>query len=324
MSQQNTGDAKMHRRHFLIAAAEVIAVPALLKAQAQAPPPTGQNGPAGSSNRSSKLSGPPFKAQSLALTDLPEPAGPPQSLFNGRDMNEWEPWLGPKDIMNQDNPGKPLGAIGMGEVFKLSTVDGAPAIFINGYGQPYGCITHKQIFGNYHLQLYHQWGAKKGGVALNSGLLYHSYGEPGGGFNNTWMKSIEYEIMEGSLGMLLPIGNEIQFKMEMGIDGGSGRYMPGGSLTTISGMGMFKAEKDAEKPVGQWNKIELYAFEDRALHVVNGIPVMMVQDLRLVGKDGKTSPYTKGRIQLQTEGADLYYRDITVEPIKKMPKIVIT
>jgi hypothetical protein len=144
------------------------------------------------------------------------------------------------------------------------------------------------------------------------------------GTSNTWLKSMEYEIMGGSLGMLLPIGNEIQLRMEMGIDGGGLRYMPGAALTTISGMGMFKAEKDAGKPVGQWHKIELYAFEDRAIHVVNGVPVMMVQDLRLIGQDGKTSPYTTSRMQIQTEGADLYYRDITIEPIEALPKIVAT
>jgi hypothetical protein len=313
----------MNRRHFLITVTQIVAVPALLKAQAQIPPTTGQGGPAGPGNRGPKLSGPPFKAQNLTLTDIPKATGPSQSLFNGRNLNDWEPWLGPKGPMNPDNPGKPLGATGMGDVFKMVTEEGAPAIFINGSGQPNGCITHKQIIGNYHLQLYHKWGAKKGSVALNSGLLYHSFGEPGGGFNNTWMKSIEYEIMEGSVGMLLAIGSEIRFKMEMGLDNGSGRYMPGGTLTTITGMGMFKAEKDTEKPAGQWNKVELYAFEDRALHVVNGVPVMMVQDLQLVGEDGKTTPYTKGRIQLQTEGADLYYRDITIEPINAMPKIVV-
>lgn len=314
----------MNRRHFFITATQGIAIPALLKAQAQSPSPTGQGGPAAPGNRGPKTAGPPFKAQNLSLANLPEPSGPSQSLFNGRNLSDWEPWLGPRGPMNPDNPGKPLGAKGMGEVFKAATVEGASAIFINGTDQPYGCITHRQIIGNYHLQLYHKWGAKKGGTALNSGLLYHSYGEPGGGFNNTWMKSIEFEIMEGSIGMLLPIGNEIQLKMELGLDNGSGRFMPGGNLTTISGMGMFKAEKDAGKPVGQWNKIELYAFEDRAIHVVNGVPVMVVQDLRLTGKDGKTTPLTNGRIQLQTEGADVYYRDITIEPINAMPKIVVT
>jgi hypothetical protein len=245
----------------------------------------------------------------------------PDSLPHSSD---WDPWLGPEGPITGNpfkSPGKPLGATGMGDVYNVVTVDGAPAIRISG--RVNGSIEHKRIICNYHLQLFFRWGQKKSESAvLNSGLLYHSFGPPGGGFNNTWAKSIEYEIMQGSVGMLLPIGLEIGLKIETAVDGKTTRFMVGGKLNTFEGPAMIQAGKDAEKPVGEWNKIELYALDDRAIHVVNGIPVLYVQDMHVAGEDKVVTPLTKGRIQLQSEGAEIFYRDITVEPINSLPKIV--
>jgi hypothetical protein len=128
--------------------------------------------------------------------------------------------------------------------------------------------------------------------------------------------------MQGSVGMLLPIGLEIGLKIETAVDGKTTRFMVGGKLNTFEGPAMIQAGKDAEKPVGEWNKIELYALDDRAIHVVNGIPVLYVQDMHVAGEDKVVTPLTKGRIQLQSEGAEIFYRDITVEPINSLPKIV--
>jgi hypothetical protein len=35
--------------------------------------------------------------------------------------------------------------------------------------------------------------------------------------------------------------------------------------------------------------------------------------------DGKEVPLTKGRIQLQSEGAEVFYRNIALRPISKIP-----
>jgi hypothetical protein len=46
--------------------------------------------------------------------------------------------------------------------------------------------------------------------------------------------------------------------------------------------------------------------------------------MHVAGEDKVVTPLTKGRIQLQSEGAEIFYRDITVEPINSLPKIVAT
>jgi hypothetical protein len=84
-----------------------------------------------------------------------------------------------------------------------------------------------------------------------------------------------------------------------------------------------EAAEDFEKPVGEWNKLDLYVVGDKAVHVVNGEPVMVLSRLSLVNqKTGKRTPLTKGRIQLQSEGAETMFRNIMVEPIRELPKIV--
>ena len=78
---------------------------------------------------------PPAAPQHLRLTHLPRPAGPARSLFNGRDLSGWEPWLGYADTSLTFRPQSvaPLGtSVDTGEIFGIARVDGAPAIRAGG------------------------------------------------------------------------------------------------------------------------------------------------------------------------------------------------
>jgi hypothetical protein len=66
-----------------------------------------------------------------------------------------------------------------------------------------------------------------------------------------------------------------------------------------------------EKPQGQWNTLELICFENKSLHIVNGEVVMILKDSRYV-EDGKKVPMSKGKIQIQSEAAEVYYKDIEI------------
>jgi hypothetical protein len=52
--------------------------------------------------------------------------------------------------------------------------------------------------------------------------------------------------------------------------------------------------------------------------VVNGKVVMVLTGSRHV-VDGKEVPLTRGKIQLQSEGAEVFYRNIALRPITKIP-----
>ena len=64
-------------------------------------------------------------------------------------------------------------------------------------------------------------------------------------------------------------------------------------------------------PNGQWNTIEVYVLGDEAVHLVNGQVVLYLENARL--KDG--TPLTRGQIQIQSEAAEVYYRNIRIRPI---------
>ena len=70
--------------------------------------------------------------------------------------------------------------------------------------------------------------------------------------------------------------------------------------------------------VGNWNRLELVCFEDDCVHIVNGQVVMALRDARY--KDGaKWVPMTGGKLQIQSEAAEVFYRDIEIRSIPAMP-----
>jgi hypothetical protein len=75
---------------------------------------------------------------------------------------------------------------------------------------------------------------------------------------------------------------------------------------------------DAEYPTGQWNTLDLYCHGDTSMHVVNGKLVMILYH-NMQNDDGKESPLTKGKIQIQSEGAEVFYRQIKIQPIRQLP-----
>lgn len=272
--------------------------------------------------------------QSLRLVDLPTPTGPARSLFNGRDLRDWDSWLGYPDpaVTYRDDPGQ--SPIGTGRDrsgdFAVRMIDGAPAIWIKG--ETWGSLVHREDLRDYHLRLEFKWGEKtyapRETLPQNNGLLYHTHGEPGAVFG-TWSPAMEFEIMRGSTGMLVAVGKDVRGHTTVAHDASliapHLRFQVGGQeVDMVNGTPTWNVEaaRDAERPVGQWNTLDLYVLGDRAVHVVNGVPVAQVRDMAVVAPDGTRRPLTHGRIQLQSEGAETWFRNITIAPIASIPRIV--
>ncbi|HWU79667.1 MAG TPA: DUF1080 domain-containing protein, partial [Caulobacter sp.] len=264
----------------------------------------------------------------LVLTDVPSSAGPATSLFNGKDLENWDAWLGYADptLTYKRPPVSPIGASAQSaDIFKVVVEDGRPALYVNG--KTWGGLVHKGDFRDYHLRLQYKWGkgrwAPRETQAPNNGLLYHTHGAPGMVWG-TWSQAVEFEIMTGSVGMVVPVGEAISAEA-LAVDDPTLiapklRFSPTGRATTAKGGTAnwnIEAYGDAEKPAGEWNTLDLYVLGDRAVHVVNGVPVMEVRDLKADGK-----PLTHGAVQLQSEGAETFFRDIVLEPITALPKVV--
>lgn len=228
----------------------------------------------------------------------------PKSLFNGTDLTGWDTYL-PKSGLNND-PNK---------VFSVVEVDGAPAIKISG--EQFGGVSTVDEYSNYHLKLQFKWGQAKYAPKLNdkrdSGLLYHGVGEHGAG-DGFWLRSQEFQIQEGDCGDYWGVAGG-SFDIPVLRKGNDFVYGSRGEMMTFNekssvGRHVIK-DPDAEFPTGQWNTVELYCFGDSAIHVMNSKVVMKLYRSNL----------KKGKIQLQSEGAEVYYRKIEIEKISRMPDL---
>ena len=252
-------------------------------------------------------------------------------LFNGRDLTGWTMFMTKPDRtwdvpgLKRDAAGNYLEPIGMNrdplKVFTVDIVDGRPAIHVSGQG--FGVITTIETFANFHLQLQVKWGEKKWGSKLHAprdcGLLYFCHGEPG--FDGQpWPRSIEFQIQEHDMGDLYAIGAQITVPARP--EGKLWHYDPTGASTLFVqkppvGNRCVKL-LDAEKPKGEWNTLELICLGGDSVHIVNGKVVMRLHGAqRLDGAE--PAPLTSGQISLQTEGAEVYYRDVEIRPIAAIP-----
>ncbi|MGE3805220.1 MAG: DUF1080 domain-containing protein [Gemmataceae bacterium] len=240
-------------------------------------------------------------------------------LFNGKDLTGWDTWLG-----------RPQGGkepVGLNKdpdkVYTVVMVDGQPAIRISG--QTFGALTSQDEFENYHLKLEFKWGEKKWPprekAVRDSGLLYHCVG-PQGAQGSFWMQSQECQIQEHDCGDYWSVAGGIVDVEGMRKDGkGPIIYKKGGEKFTVPSKGTgsrIVKGADYEKPTGEWNTIELLTVGGTSVHVVNGKVNMILTNSRHKVGD-KEEPLTKGKIQLQSEGAEVFYRNVQVKPIKEIP-----
>jgi hypothetical protein len=218
------------------------------------------------------------------------------------------------------------------KVYSVVTMDGEPAIKITG--QIFGALTSKEEFENYHLRLEVKWGEKKWppreNAVRDSGLLYHCVGPHGAG-SGAWMRSFESQIQENDFGDFYSVAGVIvdvtaDVKTTTVKDKKTDKektvrtltYKPGGEKVTGVTSRIIRNPL-SEKPHGQWNVVELYAVGQTAVHVNNGKANMVLTGLRHKTADGKEVPLTKGKIQLQSEAAEVYYRRIEVKKLDQIP-----
>jgi len=248
------------------------------------------------------------------------------TLFNGKDLSGWDIYIGsPYDTVQNKFTGTPLGLNNDPlKVFSVVVEDGKPAIRVSG--ERFGGISTTGSYKNYHLRLEFKWGKLKWHPKRNakrdSGLLYHAVGNHGadGGF---WLRSQEFQIQEGDCGDYWGVAGGIADVPAVRQGENKFVYTPGSPLLAFSekgpnGRNCIK-NPDGEKPYGQWNVIDLYCLEGTSVHVVNDKVTMILYNSRQSEGD-KEVKLTEGKIQLQSEGAELFYRNLRVEEIKAIPK----
>jgi hypothetical protein len=253
-----------------------------------------------------------------------------------KDLTNWEMYLSYSHTINykgevpRSESGAVIEPVGYNKnekkVFSVIEEKGEPVLKISG--EIYDSIFTRQEYENYHLKLKIRWGDNKHEPRINklkdSGILYHSIGESGMDYWRAWKLSQEFQIMEGHMGDYWNIATSaIDIRAFLSEDVMNSvaninqPFLPFGTGTNRDGFCM--RSENYESPNGEWTTIELICYQDKSLHIVNGHPVMVLQNSRYI-KDGKSMALEKGKIQLQSEAAEVYFKDIQIRSLKSMPK----
>lgn len=226
----------------------------------------------------------------VPLGATPEAVKParPMELFNGRDLAGWVQFA-------KDGP-PPAGCWTVG--------DGV----IRCVGSPAGYIRTEGRYRDYRLTVEWRWTGpapldKEGRPRnRNSGVILHV--QPP---DAIWPKGLEAQLMETNAGDIWVIGGvETAEHLQLvaravsaaGADEQALRQARGNRRTP-------KAQPSAEKPVGQWNTYDIECSGDTVILRVNGI-----EQNRATGVT-----VGEGHICLQSEGAGIEFRNVTLHPL---------
>jgi hypothetical protein len=236
------------------------------------------------------------------------------TLFNGTDLDGWYTYT---VQTKYENPGIFTVVDGM-----LKISGGAGDVGYFG-----GIITRKE-YDNYRLVVEYKFGEPTYGTrkdrARDSGILVHCVGPDGPG---PWPASVECQIIEGGTGDIIlvggkgPEGKPIQHSIvvEGQRRGGQIYYQPGAPDITASGGRInwfardpqwrdvvgFRGRHDVESPFGEWTRVECVCRDDTITNIVNGKVVNRARGLAL----------SRGRVLIQTEGAEIWIRKIELTPM---------
>lgn len=193
-------------------------------------------------------------------------------LFNQQDLDGWYTFL-PSRGVNADPD----------SVFTVR--DG----ILHISGEEFGYLASSEIFSDFHLVAEFKWGEKKYPPRENekrdSGILYFV---PSDVSEKVWPKSVECQIQEGDVGDFWLIDSAtIQVK---------------GARTPPSDYYRVEKHTDNEYPNGEWNSVEIISRNGKLTHIVNGQVV----------NEGEAPDIKEGRILIQSEGAEIFYRKIAL------------
>lgn len=156
-------------------------------------------------------------------------------------------------------------------------------------GQPIGYIRTEKDYTNFIIKLEWRFDPAKG--AGNSGVLLRMVGE-----DKVWPKSVEAQLESGGAGDFWNIDN---VKMTVAKDRTNGRN------TKMDPAAVKAAGGKTERPLGEWNEYEIICDHGTVILKVNGVELNRAVDVEVV----------PGKICLQSEGAEIHFRNIRLVPL---------
>lgn len=205
-------------------------------------------------------------------------------------------------------------------------------------GDGLGSLITNREYRDYHLVLEFKWGEKtfqsRADKAKDTGLLIHSVGADGG-YNGIWMPSIEVQIIEGGMGDYIlvsgadRIGQPVPLSLtcEVARDrDGEVIWKQGSQRETfniknrkrINWFGRdpdwsdrrgFRGKDDLDQAQKEWTRFDVICEGGHIQNYVNGT---------LVNEAFDSYP-DHGRIQLQAELAEVFFRRWELYPLREGP-----
>lgn len=234
------------------------------------------------------------------------------SLLNGRDLEGWYTVLS----QSGKDSAKARTMVGMEE--GMLHILGNRAI-----GEPSepGYLATHQEFENVHIRVEYKWGVSRFAPRLeakrDNGLLYGLVGP-----DKVWPTMVECQIEEGDVGDVFLSGirgvqdphNYGMFGEGLGPEGwtSAGPGWDGPPPQPTAGR---KIKDGNFEELGGWNVVEVIWQGDRAAHIVNGRAVNSVSMLQQPdpAKPGQFIPLTRGKIAIEIEFAEIWFRRIEVK-----------
>jgi Domain of Unknown Function (DUF1080) len=195
-------------------------------------------------------------------------------LFSGKNLDGWYTFLKTKGKNNDPE--------------KIFTIENG---LLHISGKEFGYICTEKEFTNFHLAVEFKWGIKKypprdaDTTKRDNGICFYM---PANTKDWVWPKSIECQIQEGDVGDIWLIDYTT--------------IVTNGARTVPDSFARVKKKRDAERPSGEWNRVEVIANKGKITYIVNGVVV----------NEGEDPSLTKGKIIIQSEGAEIYYRKIEI------------
>jgi len=237
-----------------------------------------------------------------------------QPLFNGNNLDGWTFFhdkVGNRDVHNV-----------------VSVEDGILHFLGPNFDQSQpstmGHIATVGEWRDYHLRLDFKWGTERFIPRTlqrrNSGVLYHMGPEN----DRLFPDCVEFQVEEGDVGDAIMVNTK---GLQGPVLGGTPLWpdwiaaIPKVYEEPLAGGGIarqwFRHSGDYETLDG-WNTLDLYAFGDQAAHLVNGRIVLSL--FSMIGRAAPGSapqPLTKGRIALEFEAAEVFFRNVAIRPLDR-------
>jgi hypothetical protein len=158
-------------------------------------------------------------------------------------------------------------------------------------GESMGYLCTTGSYKNYYLRVVFRWGEKKYAPRENaprdSGVLYHFAETAEDGL---WPVSVECQVQENDCGDYFLVGGTTL----------SSPNSPEGESHRVVRTANF------EKPAPEWNTIEIICVDNASEHYVNGQKVNEAYNISV----------SDGKILLQLEGAEIFYKTVDLLPLK--------